>query len=73
MTRRWILILEVLLLISALAVALPQIACLLTGPKIAYYDDFAIYWAASRLAIAGQNPYDPALLRSHWVWEENFP
>lgn len=55
-------ILEVLLLIVALAFALPRISRLLTEPKMAYSDDFAIYWAASQLAVAGQNPYDSALL-----------
>ena len=35
---------------------------LLADPAVWPPDDFVEYWAAARLVLAGQNPYDPALL-----------
>ena len=39
-----------------------QSRALLTDPAVWPPDDFVEYWAAGRLALAGQNPYDPDLL-----------
>lgn len=39
-----------------------QVRTLLANPAIWPPDDFVEYWAAARLTLAGQNPYDPALL-----------
>ena len=39
-----------------------QVQRLLDDPTIWPPDDFIEYWAAGRLALNGQNPYDPALI-----------
>ena len=52
------LILKIFLLSVALAMALPWITRFLTSPRMAYEDDTAEYWAAGRLILSGQNPYD---------------
>lgn len=56
------LLLKILLLVTALAVVLPQIARVLTDPRMVDNDDFAEYWASARLTLTGQNPYDLSLL-----------
>ncbi|HJZ59120.1 MAG TPA: glycosyltransferase family 87 protein [Gemmataceae bacterium] len=49
------------LLLAAVLLA-GQVRQLLTDPTIWPPDDFIEYWAAARLTIDGQNPYDPELL-----------
>ena len=39
-----------------------QVGTLLDDPTIWPPDDFVEYWAAAKLTLAGQNPYDPAQL-----------
>src|SRR5438874_63177 len=39
-----------------------QVRTLLSDPTVWPPDDFVEYWAAARLTLDGQNPYDPALL-----------
>src|SRR5262249_40386112 len=55
-----------LLTIAALAlvgiVFVGQIGTLLAAPPIWPPDDFIEYWAAAKLTLDGQNPYDPELL-----------
>jgi hypothetical protein len=43
-------------------VLISQVRQLLADPTIWPPDDFVEYWAAARLTLDGQNPYDPALL-----------
>lgn len=49
----------------------------LTQPDILQWDDFTVYWAAGRLSVSGQNPYDAgpllALQRSIGRRVEEFP
>ena len=55
-----------LLVSTALAVVLillaVQVRGLLRDPGVWPPDDFIEYWAAAKLALDGQNPYDPELL-----------
>lgn len=46
----------------AALVLVAQVRTLLKDPTIWPPDDFIEYWAAARLALNGQNPYDPNLL-----------
>ena len=39
-----------------------QVRHLLADPTVWPPDDFVEYWAAAKLTINGQNPYDPTLL-----------
>src|SRR3954454_23894615 len=39
-----------------------QVRLLLADPTVWPPDDFVEYWAAARLTLDGQNPYDPNLL-----------
>ena len=39
-----------------------QVRQLLADPSVWPPDDFVEYWAAAKLTLAGENPYDPALL-----------
>ncbi|MBX9622555.1 MAG: DUF2029 domain-containing protein [Gemmataceae bacterium] len=49
-------------LVLAAASLLAEARQLLADPSVWPPDDFVEYWAAARLVLSGQNPYDPALL-----------
>jgi hypothetical protein len=60
MNLRRVFTASTLLLVTGLVTL--QIWQLLANPSIWPPDDFIEYWAAARLLLEGQNPYDPALL-----------
>ena len=60
MSFRRILTLAALVLVGVVFVG--QVRKLLADPTIWPPDDFIEYWAAARLTLDGQNPYDPHLL-----------
>ena len=55
-------VLTVATLLLAACVFVGQLRQLLADPTIWPPDDFVEYWAAVKLTIAGENPYDPSLL-----------
>ncbi|HEV3440228.1 MAG TPA: glycosyltransferase family 87 protein [Gemmata sp.] len=60
MSFRHVLTVATLLLVACVFVG--QLRQLLADPTIWPPDDFVEYWAAAKLALTGENPYDPGLL-----------